>query len=33
MYVGQLVEYNDTQTLFASPKSELTENYITGQFG
>jgi phosphate transport system ATP-binding protein len=33
MYVGQLVEYNDTRTLFDTPKSELTENYITGKFG
>ena len=33
MYVGQLVEYNNTRTLFDTPKSELTENYITGKFG
>ena len=33
MYVGQLVEYNDTKRLFENPKSELTHNYITGQFG
>jgi phosphate transport system ATP-binding protein len=33
MYVGQLVEYNDTKTLFENPGSELTHNYITGQFG
>jgi phosphate transport system ATP-binding protein len=33
MYVGQLVEYDDTKTLFEKPKSELTENYITGKFG
>jgi phosphate transport system ATP-binding protein len=33
MYVGQLIEYNDTKTLFEKPQSELTENYITGEFG
>jgi phosphate transport system ATP-binding protein len=33
MYVGQLVEYDDTKTLFEKPKSDLTENYITGKFG
>jgi phosphate transport system ATP-binding protein len=33
MYVGQLVEYDDTKNLFEKPKSELTENYISGKFG
>jgi phosphate transport system ATP-binding protein len=33
MYVGQLVEFNETETLFENPKSELTKNYITGKFG
>jgi phosphate transport system ATP-binding protein len=33
MYVGQLVEYDDTKNLFENPKSELTENYISGKFG
>ncbi len=33
MYVGELVEYDDTKSLFENPKSELTHNYITGQFG
>jgi phosphate transport system ATP-binding protein len=33
MYVGQLIEYDDTKTLFEKPKSQLTENYITGKFG
>ena len=30
---GYLVEFNDTQTIFTSPASELTEQYITGRFG
>ena len=33
MYVGELIEFNDTKTLFEKPQSELTENYITGKFG
>jgi phosphate transport system ATP-binding protein len=33
MYVGQLVEYGDTENVFENPKSEITEKYITGKFG
>ncbi len=33
MYLGQLVEFGDTTSVFENPKSELTEKYITGQFG
>ena len=33
MYLGQLVEYNETETIFENPKNELTEKYITGKFG
>ncbi len=33
MYVGQLVEYNDTKTLFTKPQSPITQNYISGKFG
>jgi len=33
MYVGKLVEYGDTTSVFENPKSELTEKYITGKFG
>jgi phosphate transport system ATP-binding protein len=33
MYLGQLVEYGDTQTIFENPRNELTEKYITGKFG
>lgn len=33
MYVGELVEFNETKTLFENPKSELTYNYINGKFG
>ena len=30
---GELVEYNDTETLFRVPKDRRTEDYITGRFG
>jgi phosphate transport system ATP-binding protein len=33
MYLGQLVEFGETTTVFENPKSELTEKYITGKFG
>jgi phosphate transport system ATP-binding protein len=33
MYLGQLVEYGDTENIFENPKNELTEKYITGKFG
>jgi phosphate transport system ATP-binding protein len=33
LYLGQLVEFSDTKGIFENPKSELTEKYITGEFG
>lgn len=33
MYVGKLVEYGNTTSVFENPKSELTDKYITGKFG
>jgi len=33
MYLGQLVEFSETKSIFENPKSELTEKYITGEFG
>lgn len=32
-YMGELVEYEKTKTLFTNPKLERTQNYITGRFG
>jgi phosphate transport system ATP-binding protein len=32
-YMGEIVEYDDTRTLFTNPKKERTQNYITGRFG
>lgn len=31
--LGELVEYGDTEELFAFPKDKRTEDYITGRFG
>jgi phosphate transport system ATP-binding protein len=33
LYLGELIEYGPTKDLFENPKNELTEKYITGQFG
>lgn len=33
LYLGELVEYGITKNVFENPKSELTEKYITGEFG
>lgn len=30
---GELIEYNDTATLFSNPANKKTEDYITGRFG
>ena len=32
-YLGRLVEMDDTEQLFTSPREERTEAYITGRFG
>jgi phosphate transport system ATP-binding protein len=32
-YLGELVEYEETRTLFTNPKKEKTQKYITGRFG
>ena len=31
--LGDLIEYDETQTLFSRPSSKETEDYITGRFG
>jgi phosphate transport system ATP-binding protein len=31
--LGDLIEYNDTGTIFSLPKQQKTEDYITGRFG
>jgi phosphate transport system ATP-binding protein len=32
-YMGDLVEFDKTRTLFTSPSKKATEDYITGRFG
>ena len=31
--LGELVEFNDTTTMFTNPDEKITEEYITGRFG
>ena len=33
MYLGELIEYDVTDTIFIKPKKAATEDYITGRFG
>jgi phosphate transport system ATP-binding protein len=33
MYLGRLIEYGDTETIFQTPKSPRTQDYVTGRFG
>ena len=32
-YMGELVEYDQTQQMFLNPSKEATQNYVTGRFG
>lgn len=32
-WLGELIEYSETEALFTTPKRELTEDYITGRLG
>ncbi|MDR2352976.1 MAG: phosphate ABC transporter ATP-binding protein PstB [Deltaproteobacteria bacterium] len=33
MYLGSLVEYDKTETIFTKPKNKMTEEYVLGRFG
>ncbi len=33
MYVGELIEFDETDVIFTNPTVKLTEDYITGRFG
>jgi phosphate transport system ATP-binding protein len=33
MYIGEMVEFGDSEQLFIKPKKRETEDYITGRFG
>jgi phosphate transport system ATP-binding protein len=33
MYLGELIEFDETERMFTNPKQKRTEDYITGRFG
>ena len=33
LYLGELIEYDDTDTIFTNPSQQQTEDYITGRYG
>ncbi len=33
MYLGELVEFAETDAVFTTPKEKRTQDYITGRFG
>ena len=33
MYLGELIEFNETDRIFTTPKDQRTQDYITGRFG
>ena len=33
MYMGELIEYGDTERIFTVPKEKMTEEYLSGKFG
>jgi len=33
MYLGEMVEFGETNQVFIKPREKRTEDYITGRFG
>jgi phosphate transport system ATP-binding protein len=33
MYLGDLIEFDETNKIFTSPSQKQTQDYITGRFG
>jgi len=33
LYMGELIEYGPTETIFTNPREDRTEAYVTGRFG
>ncbi|MBC8527653.1 MAG: phosphate ABC transporter ATP-binding protein [Candidatus Cloacimonetes bacterium] len=33
LYLGEVIEFGETNQMFSRPKNKLTENYISGHFG
>ena len=33
MYLGEMIEFDDTKQVFTAPRDKRTQDYITGRFG
>jgi phosphate transport system ATP-binding protein len=33
MYLGEMVEFDETTRMFTSPREKRTQDYVTGRFG
>jgi phosphate transport system ATP-binding protein len=33
MYLGELIEFDRTETIFTTPAQKRTHDYVTGRFG
>ncbi len=33
MYLGKMIEFNETERMFNKPKKPMTDRYLTGRFG
>jgi phosphate transport system ATP-binding protein len=33
MFLGELIEFGETEQIFTTPANKRTEDYITGRFG
>ncbi len=33
MYLGELIEFDETTKIFTNPSKKATEDYITGRYG
>jgi len=33
MYLGEMCEFDETNTVFTSPRDKRTQDYVTGRFG
>ena len=33
MYLGEMVEFDETNTVFTAPRDKRTQDYVTGRFG
>jgi len=33
MYLGEMIEFGETSTIFTAPNDRRTHDYITGRFG